>query len=87
MSVLSKIRQSLVYLIQNGLPAEEVSESEARDRIEVCEACPEFWSGTRQCSICKCFMDVKTKLKYDPVRSVAQAQPVLTACAHQTPKW
>ena len=35
----------------------------AKERIEMCESCEYFKSGTRQCGICWCFMDIKTKMK------------------------
>ena len=33
-------------------------------RLEICRACPEFFSPTEQCKICKCFMVLKTKLPH-----------------------
>ena len=35
----------------------------AKERIEMCESCEDFKPGTRQCGICWCFMDIKTKMK------------------------
>ena len=35
----------------------------SKQRIEICESCEEFKSGTRQCGVCWCFMDIKTKMK------------------------
>ena len=29
----------------------------------MCESCEDFKPGTRQCGICWCFMDIKTKMK------------------------
>lgn len=34
----------------------------AKGRLDICMSCPELISVTHQCKICKCFMDVKTKL-------------------------
>jgi CO dehydrogenase/acetyl-CoA synthase beta subunit len=34
------------------------------NRLKICESC-EFISKTRQCDICKCFVDAKTKVIYD----------------------
>ena len=31
-------------------------------RINICEQCPLFRTNTRTCSMCGCFMDMKTKL-------------------------
>lgn len=39
-----------------------LSESElAQERLKVCVECDAFRKLTRQCSLCNCFMDVKTK--------------------------
>ena len=35
----------------------------AEKRIEICESCGDFKLETRQCRICWCFMDIKTKMK------------------------
>ena len=35
----------------------------SEERIGMCESCEYFKSGTRQCGICWCFMDIKTKMK------------------------
>lgn len=41
----------------------ERTEKEIREnRLNICRACPEFINLTKQCSICKCFMDQKVKL-------------------------
>jgi hypothetical protein len=34
-----------------------------QERIKICEGCEEFFKPTRQCKICWCFMDIKTKMK------------------------
>ena len=36
----------------------------AEERIEMCESCEDFRQKTRQCGICWCFMDIKTKIKH-----------------------
>ena len=36
----------------------------AKERIEMCESCEDFKQKTRQCGICWCFMDIKTKIKH-----------------------
>jgi translation initiation factor IF-2 len=35
---------------------------EAERRIKICESCEFFWKPARNCMICGCFMDVKTKM-------------------------
>jgi len=32
-----------------------------KHRISLCESCILFKKSTRQCSVCDCFMDIKTK--------------------------
>lgn len=87
MSTAERIVKSLRYLSDNGLKSEAVSDEEALRRIAICEGCEKFRSMTRQCSICNCFMDVKTKLKFDPVRSVAQGETLETVCPDNPQKW
>lgn len=40
-----------------------VSESIAKERYEVCLACPQLTGATKQCKKCGCFMLLKTKLE------------------------
>ncbi len=35
----------------------------AQERIKMCEECEKFYHPTRQCKVCFCFMDIKTKMK------------------------
>lgn len=46
-------------------PYREKRKSEAKERIKICEACEYFHEKLRNCSICGCFMDVKTKMAFD----------------------
>ena len=34
----------------------------ARERIKICQECPNFRKMIRQCSLCGCMIDLKTKL-------------------------
>ena len=34
----------------------------AKDRMAICEACPELIKATKQCKKCGCLMHLKTKL-------------------------
>lgn len=34
----------------------------AEERMKVCKTCPAFKKMTRQCSLCGCFLDLKTKI-------------------------
>ena len=40
-------------------------EEDAQKRIEICESCEFFWKPARNCMLCRCFMDVKTKMKFE----------------------
>lgn len=42
---------------------EYVDENIAKDRLDICKGCPEFFSLTNQCKECGCFMVAKTKIK------------------------
>ena len=35
----------------------------AKERMEICRACPELIQITTQCKQCGCFMELKTKLE------------------------
>lgn len=56
-----------------------------QSRIKVCESCEHFRPRLRQCAVCKCFMDTKTSMLYDPVESAAQMKTVQTKCPKS--KW
>lgn len=38
------------------------NEEESNQRFDICKACPELISATKQCKQCGCFMAIKTKL-------------------------
>ena len=42
----------------------EKIEKEAQRRIQICESCDFFWKHTRNCMLCGCLMDVKTKMDF-----------------------
>jgi hypothetical protein len=42
----------------------EKIKKEAKRRIEICEKCEMFYSPGRNCMICGCYMDVKTKMDF-----------------------
>jgi hypothetical protein len=42
---------------------EWASEEKATKRYDICQACPELISLTKQCKKCGCFMVAKTKLE------------------------
>ena len=40
-----------------------LDEKTQQERIAICNACPELNHTLRQCKVCLCFVDAKTKLK------------------------
>jgi hypothetical protein len=44
-------------------PTEYTDEETARQRMDICDACPRLLKATKQCKECGCFMVLKTKLK------------------------
>lgn len=42
-------------------PYRKEQEKEAKRKIEICEKCDFFDPHFRQCNLCGCFMDIKTK--------------------------
>lgn len=35
----------------------------ARERYQICQKCDKFWPTIKGCSVCCCFMPVKTRIK------------------------
>lgn len=59
MSFLDKLKTKA----QNTIIAIFVDENTHKERIAICNACPELNDTLRQCKVCLCFVDAKTKLK------------------------
>lgn len=51
------LREMIMEVEEGRMPQKQLTE----ERIKVCETCTDFRSMLRQCSICNCFMDLKTK--------------------------
>ena len=45
-------------------PYRDQRKEDAQKRIKICEQCQYFWKPARNCMICRCFMDVKTKMYF-----------------------
>ena len=54
------LRQIAIAVIKGELVLS--SEELAAERLKVCTKCPAFRKLARQCSLCNCFMDMKTKI-------------------------
>lgn len=74
------VKNSVRFFIEQGAEVIFVDETTQKHRIALCEGCESFNETTRQCKICKCFMDIKTRLKYDPVESAKGLKKVNTHC-------
>lgn len=74
------VDDTVAWMKARGVSTEKVPADVQAERIGICEACPRFWKASRQCGVCKCFMDVKTKLVYDPVLSVKRGTATKTYC-------
>jgi hypothetical protein len=57
---MSKLRDIAEKALQGLIPISP--EELAEERIKLCEECPHFKALLRQCDLCGCFLDLKTKL-------------------------
>lgn len=80
MNALQRLVKTVEWMATKGVATDKVPEQVAAERLEICERCEHFIKATRQCGKCLCFMDVKTKLVYDPVESVKQLEEIKTFC-------
>lgn len=74
-SRLSNSIQDLSNIIQKEIVSEALSflpdtsfvtDKKAEQRLELCETCENLIDSNRKCSICGCFVDLKTKVKKLP---------------------
>lgn len=80
------IASSTLKFIDKGAKLEKVDEVTRIHRIKTCEGCEHFNEEFRACSICKCPMDFKTSLLYDPIFGMMKKK--LIKCADkENPKW
>jgi|LakMenEpi03Aug12_release.lakeMendotaPanAssembly.Ray.scaffolds.fasta_scaffold4567776_1 hypothetical protein len=59
MSFLDKLKNKVNHVIEQILVDDEIAEQ----RIAICNQCPSLNPKIRQCRICLCLVDGKTKLK------------------------
>jgi hypothetical protein len=57
----STLRKIALDLLHGKLPP-TASKELAEERLKLCEGCENFKPLARQCNLCGCFMDVKSKL-------------------------
>lgn len=43
-------------------PKKQYPKLDKSERMDICKGCDKFLSTTRRCSVCGCFMDVKTAI-------------------------
>ena len=46
-------------------PYRDKRKADAKKRIQICEDCEYFWIHARNCMLCGCFVDIKTKMEFD----------------------
>ena len=46
-------------------PYRDKRKKEAKRRIEICESCEHFYKPARNCDMCGCYMDIKTKMDFE----------------------
>lgn len=61
--IIKSYAQWLYYKLNK--PYRDKRKALATKRLIICENCPYFYKHTRNCSICGCFCDIKTKADYD----------------------
>ena len=59
-AALSQLRDIAIQIMQGKLVLAQ--DELAAERIKVCQTCSEFTKFSRQCRLCNCFMDMKTKI-------------------------
>lgn len=57
---MSTLREIAIKFIKGELPLTEAEL--AAERVKLCETCDEFARVSRQCKVCWCFIDLKTKV-------------------------
>lgn len=75
-----RVQEAVAYYKEQGAEVTFVEQDLAQFRMNMCKGCDRFWPNTKQCGKCKCFLEVKTRLKYDPIQSARQMKPVKTHC-------
>jgi hypothetical protein len=78
---MRSIKEMYNFYKNEGFVTIFVDENISKERISLCESCEKFNSFTRQCRLCSCFMDFKTKLEYDPFTSLGNLEKTKTICA------
>lgn len=59
--VIAMVKAGWTWLFRGSVL---VADAEFDARVKTCEGgCPFFRAGTRQCSVCKCFVDLKAQLR------------------------
>jgi hypothetical protein len=59
MSFLEKLKNKITEIPVMLLANDQVQ----KERIAICNSCPDLNNTIRQCKLCLCFVDAKTKLK------------------------
>lgn len=61
--------KALTQLAMGGYDSTKVENTVFEARMKICRACPKFSPMFTQCGVCKCFLNIKARLVYDPVET------------------
>lgn len=75
-----EVAEGIQFYVDQGIQVVLVPPEMRQIRLNICENCDLFDQEQRRCTHCKCFMDIKTTLRYDPVESAKQGKRVKCAC-------
>lgn len=70
--------------LDKGFTLEKVSVIDQKIRYGICQACPsgDFRTSNNSCAVCKCPMEFKTSLKYDPFKSLMKKKLITCPKGH-----
>lgn len=80
MNAIQRLKATVTWMVEKGIDTTKVPREVAEQRIKICEGCEFFFKTTRQCKTCLCFMDVKTKLVIDPIKSAKAGETIKSDC-------
>lgn len=62
-TVLQTVKNATKAIIKSASTGfSTVPESIRKDRVTICEGCPELLTENRRCSVCSCFVDIKASV-------------------------
>jgi hypothetical protein len=82
MNIFERLRATVDFMIESGIPTDKVPEEVREERFKICQSCPseKLVKISNTCLECGCFMRIKTSLEFDPVKSAKEGKLIKTAC-------